>query len=80
MEITTEMVMFVLVFVLGVVVGVYIMTQVDNKREREMLSQMEDLQLNIEDYISAVKQLTRKYDDAIKLLDKCTCDNKRQKL
>ena len=71
MEITTDMVIFVMVFVTGVISGVYIMTQIDNKRERELYTQLKELECNI-------NQL-RNLKDAYKN-NQCTCKNKDHEL
>ena len=47
MEITTDIVIFVMVFMVGIVCGVYIMTQIDNKRERKLINQLLELEDNI---------------------------------
>ena len=65
MAITDEMVIFVMVFTIGIVVGIYIMTQIDNKRERELYNQLLELEKNIENL--------RSLKDAYKN-NQCTCD------
>lgn len=68
MVITNTMVIFVLMFVLGIVVGVYIMTQIDNKRERELYDQLLELENNL-------KQLGHLKDSYKN--NQCTCNNKQ---
>ena len=68
MEITTDMVIFVMVFVIGVVCGVYIMTQIDNKRERELVNQL----LELEDNIGQLRNLKDAYKN-----NQCTCKDKK---
>ena len=64
MEITTDIVIFVMVFVIGVVCGVYIMTQVDNKRERDLCDQL----LELEDNLGQLRSLKDAYKN-----NQCKC-------
>mgnify|MGYP003147489954 CR=1 FL=1 len=50
MIIETSAVFSVLTFVCGIAIGVYIMTQIDNKRERELVNQLLQLEENIRNY------------------------------
>lgn len=68
MEITTDVVMLVLVFTVGVVVGVYIMTQIDNKRERKLVDQL----LDLEDNINKLRHLKNAYKN-----NQCTCKEEK---
>ena len=71
MEITTDIVIFVMVFVIGVVCGVYIMTQIDNKRERELINQLlelesiNDLSDNCQYWIGEIFYNRKEYKNAL---------------
>tara|TARA_R110000823_G_scaffold263010_1_gene383536 strand:+ start:39 stop:308 length:270 start_codon:yes stop_codon:yes gene_type:complete len=58
MEITTEMVIFVAVFTLGIVIGIYIMTQVNNKQDSKLLTNLLELEDNMTRYKNQVHELT----------------------
>jgi len=68
MEITTDMVVFVMVFVVGVVCGVYIMTQIDNKRERDLCDQL----LELEDNLGQLRDLKDAYKN-----NQCKCKTQK---
>lgn len=67
MEITTDIVIFILVFTVGIVCGVYIMTQIDNKRERGLIDQL----LELEDNIGQLRSLKDAYKN-----NQCKCKTK----
>tara|TARA_R110000787_G_scaffold69584_2_gene154756 strand:- start:1087 stop:1356 length:270 start_codon:yes stop_codon:yes gene_type:complete len=58
MEITTEMVIFVAVFTLGIVIGIYIMTQVNNKQDSKLLTNLLELEDNMTRYKNQLHELT----------------------
>ena len=58
MEITTEMVIFVAVFTLGIVIGIYIMTQVNNEQDSKLLTNLLELEDNMTRYKNQVHELT----------------------
>tara|TARA_R110000765_G_scaffold328881_1_gene419780 strand:+ start:245 stop:496 length:252 start_codon:yes stop_codon:yes gene_type:complete len=57
MEITNEMVIFVLVFMVGLVCGIYIMTQVNTKQERKTMSSLLELEDNLIQFKNEVNEL-----------------------
>jgi len=58
MEITTGMVIFVAVFTLGIVIGIYIMTQVNNKQDSKLLTNLLELEDNMTRYKNQLHELT----------------------
>ena len=57
MVITTIMVVHLLWFVIGVAVGLYIMTQVNKKQDARIHSQLLDLEDNLAEYTKITNEL-----------------------
>tara|TARA_R100000406_G_C3106090_1_gene123198 strand:+ start:1508 stop:1705 length:198 start_codon:yes stop_codon:yes gene_type:complete len=57
-----NIVIFVLVFVSGVVLGIYIMTQIENKKESDRMDQL----LELEDHINALQKYNKALVDKLK--------------
>tara|TARA_Y100001938_G_scaffold143552_1_gene216500 strand:+ start:27052 stop:27249 length:198 start_codon:yes stop_codon:yes gene_type:complete len=57
-----NIVIFVLIFVSGVVLGIYIMTQIENKNESDRMDQL----LELEDHINSLKKYNKALLDKLK--------------
>ena len=57
-----NIVIFALFFVIGVVVGIYIMTQINNKYDRDTMDQL----LELEDHVNKLRNYNRALIDKLK--------------
>ena len=57
MEISNEIVIYLLMFTLGAVVGIYIMTQVNSKQDAKLITNLLDLEDNMSKYKQQINQL-----------------------
>lgn len=69
MVIETSAVVSILLFTCGIVIGIYIMTQIDNKRERQLVNQL----LELEDNIRNLLHLKDAYKN-----NQCTCKGEKK--
>ena len=69
MVIVTSAVVSILLFTCGIVIGIYIMTQIDNKRESQLVNQL----LELEDNIRNLLHLKDAYKN-----NQCTCKGEKK--